>query len=353
MRLSLLKRLLPTLVFGLGFGLTLHFAPPRPAHAQQDEGDEEGPDDETKRKFTELAKKLDTINQDLEAQHDYAASGEKYAKFLAKLEKSDLEKRFKDQIEQLAQYNYACCLSQTKKTDEAIKAFARSVELGYWDWKAIEEDKDLDNIRAEAGYKAALEAGKKKEAELKGKAEEQHKADTSKEAAEAKKKIADALAAKPLFDFDLDVKTLDGKQVKLADLKGKVVIVDFWGTWCPPCRAEIPHFVELYSSLKEKGLEIVGLAYEKEDPTPEKTVKEFAEKAKITYPLSVINREHPAFSVINKTKAFPTTLFIDKDGAVRVSLVGYTEKEVLEAYVNGLLEAKAGEGAKAEKKSSD
>src|SRR2546421_318352 len=85
-----------------------------------------------------------------------------------------------------------------------------------------------------APFKKAIATGKELE-----------KAQVEKDAKEAADETKKALAGDPLFDFDLDVKTIDGKKIKLSELKGKVVIVDVWGTWCPPCRKEIPHFVKL------------------------------------------------------------------------------------------------------------
>ncbi|MBI3008883.1 MAG: TlpA family protein disulfide reductase, partial [Candidatus Omnitrophica bacterium] len=58
---------------------------------------------------------------------------------------------------------------------------------------------------------------------------------------------------------DFVLKDLEGKDVKLSDFKGKVMILDFWATWCPPCRKEIPHFKELYDKYKSQGLEIIGV----------------------------------------------------------------------------------------------
>src|SRR5262249_11028503 len=131
-----------------------------------------------------------------------------------------------------------------------------------------------------------------------------------------------ALAGEPLPDLKLVVKTLDGKKLDLADLKGKVVIVDVWGTWCPPCRNEIPHFVQLYADWKEKGLEIVGVAFENgSDDDAAKLVQEFAEKEGIKYPLSANGQESPLAASIPGFGTFPTTFFIDREGKVRLKKV--------------------------------
>jgi len=263
------------------------------------------------------------------AAKDYPKAIAAYEKLFKKLDQSKLPERVKKNVEMRSRYNYACALALTAKKPEALKAFARSVELGFWDWKHIDEDTDLDSIRKEDDFKKAIENGKVLQ-----------KAQQEKDAKEAGDEMKKALAGEPLFDFSFDVKTIDGKTVKLSDLKGKVVIVDFWGTWCPPCRAEIPDFVKLYETYKDQGLEIVGLAFER-DAEPEdalKAVKDFASKEKIKYPLSVIDAEF--LSKVPDLRAFPTTLFIDKDGKVRVRAVGQREYGVLEGYTKALLDAK-------------
>ncbi|MBI3723015.1 TlpA family protein disulfide reductase, partial [bacterium] len=159
--------------------------------------------------------------------------------------------------------------------------------------------------------------------------------------------VAKALAEKPLFDYDFDLKTLDGKTLKLADLKGKVVIVDIWGTWCPPCRAEIPHFVKLYEKYREKGLEIVGIACERtDDDETSKVVEKFAAEHGIKYPLALNEHGKAEKSVKPSFAGYPTTLFIDRDGKLRLKEIGYHPLEALEAYTKALLDAKAADEPK-------
>lgn len=258
---------------------------------------------------------------------DYDKAIKAFDQFFPKLEKAKLSDEIKKNAECNARYNYACALSLTGKKPEAVKAFARSVELGFWDWKHIDEDTDLDAIRKEDGFKKAIDDGKVAE-----------KAKQEKDAKKAFDDAKAALAKDPLFKFDFEVKTIDGKTLKLSDLKGKVVIVDVWGTWCPPCRMEIPHFVKLYDQYKEKGLEIVGLACEQDQDEAAKLVKEFAEKNGVKYALAPIDQDSDILKQIPDFKAFPTTLFIDKDGKVRVKEVGYRDYAPLEGTVKALLE---------------
>ena len=134
----------------------------------------------------------------------------------------------------------------------------------------------------------------------------------------------------------LDDDVLDGEPISLADYQGKVLIVDFWGTWCPPCLREIPHFVKLHAAYKDQGLEIVGVNYERGDPDG------FAEKIKsaiqqrgITYSCAIGDR--PTREQVPNLNAFPTTLFIDPSGTVRLKVVGYHDYEFLETIVKELL----------------
>src|SRR5262249_49790676 len=140
--------------------------------------------------------------------------------------------------------------------------------------------------------------------------------------------------------------TVDGKPLKLADLRGKVVLVDVWGTWCPPCRAEIPHLIELYEKLSPKGFAIVGFNVERvpADKAPQ-VVKDFIAEKKIPY-LDVV-ADKTSTEKIRGFEGFPTMLLIDRQGRVRLKQVGYTEGPVLEAGVEKLLAeaAPAGGGA--------
>jgi thiol-disulfide isomerase/thioredoxin len=147
------------------------------------------------------------------------------------------------------------------------------------------------------------------------------------------------LSANPLFPFDFTVTDLAGNEIKLSDLQGKVVIVDFWGTWCPPCRAEIPSFVKLQEQYGSQGLQIVGLTYEDPSNSAEdntKTVQQFADSNGINYPCALgtdaITDQVPGF------RAFPTTLFLDRTGKVRAKLEGLHEYDFLEALTLSLLD---------------
>ena len=128
------------------------------------------------------------------------------------------------------------------------------------------------------------------------------------------------------------LKTANGKTIELNKLKGKVVVVNFWATWCPPCKAEIPGFLDVYKQYKSKGLEIVGISLDQDGWTP---VKPFIESHKITYPVVVGDGElADAYGGID---GIPTTFIVDKKGNITKRHIGYMDKTSLENLIKGLL----------------
>jgi len=132
---------------------------------------------------------------------------------------------------------------------------------------------------------------------------------------------------------DFTVTTIKGEEITLSDLKGKVVIIDFWDTWCPPCRKGIPDFIELYREYNDSGFVMIGLAFGRQGI---EKVKEFAEEYNINYPVAIADP-----SLVNsfgQIRSIPTAFLIDQKGNIVNKYIGLRPKDVFENDIIKLLE---------------
>ena len=144
---------------------------------------------------------------------------------------------------------------------------------------------------------------------------------------------------KPAPNFTL--KDADGKVVQLSDYKGKVVLLDFWATWCGPCKIEIPWFIDLQRRNKDKGFEVLGVSM---DDNGWEDVKPFVATFKVNYRVVIGNDE--TAQNFGGVESLPTTFLIDREGKIAAVHVGLdASKKDFEDGVQQLLDAPSPEAA--------
>ena len=119
----------------------------------------------------------------------------------------------------------------------------------------------------------------------------------------------------------------------IGNVPGKVILLDFWATWCGPCKFEIPGFIELYTQYGSQGLQVLGFAVD--DPVP--ALKEYASQMKMNYPILVGAGREDVLDAFGPMPGLPTTFIIGRDGKVCTSHTGFTEKEKFEQQIKALL----------------
>lgn len=140
-----------------------------------------------------------------------------------------------------------------------------------------------------------------------------------------------ALAGKPA-PLDFTLKDMNGIDVKLASFKGKVIVLNFWATWCGPCRVEIPYLIELQ---RQYGEDLVVLGVSVDDPAEK--LKPYAVEMKINYPLLVGNGRQDFQDAYGPFWGIPVTVFVSRDGLIHKKHSGIASKEQFEHEITSLL----------------
>jgi peroxiredoxin len=123
---------------------------------------------------------------------------------------------------------------------------------------------------------------------------------------------------------DFTLKDLNGNEISLSDYEGKVLFLNFWATWCGPCRAEIPDFIEVYDEYKDQGLEILGVSVD--EMSPDKVLR-FVKAYEINYPIAMFTMD--LINDYRPGRGIPATIIIDKMGRLRHKQIGTMSKEMV------------------------
>ncbi|MBA3242480.1 MAG: TlpA family protein disulfide reductase [Acidobacteria bacterium] len=130
----------------------------------------------------------------------------------------------------------------------------------------------------------------------------------------------------------LILRDLQGRNLRLNDYKGKVVLINFWATWCPPCRAEVPDLVKWQREYRGRGLQIIGVTY---PPQTTKEVRRLVRNLKVNYPVALGTKQTKALFFQGET--LPVSVIIDREGNVRDIIEGILLPEEFEQKIKPLL----------------
>jgi peroxiredoxin len=134
-------------------------------------------------------------------------------------------------------------------------------------------------------------------------------------------------------DLNFVLKDADGREINLADYKGKPIVVNFWATWCGPCKVETPYLEALWKKYKDHGFTILGV----ETESAPAAIKKFAAEYGVTYPLLVGDGRTDIQMAFGYRGILPTSIIVREDGTIAATIVGLRSEEFWEKQIKALL----------------
>lgn len=131
---------------------------------------------------------------------------------------------------------------------------------------------------------------------------------------------------------ELTLRDIQGRYIRLSDYRGKVVLINFWATWCPPCRTEIPDLIRLQRAYRSRDLQVIGVTY---PPQKLAEVRRFVRRAKVNYPVALGTKESKL--LFTQSETLPMTIVIGMDGRVQDIVEGILLPEEFEQKIKPLL----------------
>jgi thiol-disulfide isomerase/thioredoxin len=133
----------------------------------------------------------------------------------------------------------------------------------------------------------------------------------------------------PMFSL----RGLDGRSIRMSEYKGKPVVLDFWATWCVPCKASMPHLDQVQERYRAQGLVVIGVSV---DDAPAPDVRKYAERLRVKFRLAMADES--VLDLYGPIRSIPTTLFINRRGDIVRRVVGYVDEETLSSFANELVQ---------------
>jgi thiol-disulfide isomerase/thioredoxin len=143
----------------------------------------------------------------------------------------------------------------------------------------------------------------------------------------------DSHQGNPNNDFDFNLPDLEGGMHSMEDLSGQITVLNFWATWCPPCLEEVPKLNDLYKRYKDKGVQVVGIALDKDSLD---LVQPFVKENNISYRILLGNQE--VLAGLRNFQGVPTTIILDQEGKIHKRFDGSFDEKKLEEALQLLLE---------------